>query len=176
MQRLQLGARQRAFTLIEVLVVVFIIGVILGFASLSLGGRSLDDQLDQEARRLQQVLQIASEDAIFTTTEIGLQLLPDGYVFVVPGEPNWVPIERQRSPLRAHRFEIPARLTISQASLGNLGQSPDDGEQLPAILFLSSGEVTPFELELGAPGADSVFRIQGRIDGLIQMRRERAET
>ena len=70
---------QQGFTLIEILVVVFIIGVILGFATLSLSGRALDDKAQEEARRLAEVLRLARDEASMTGFELGWRRTDKGY-------------------------------------------------------------------------------------------------
>jgi general secretion pathway protein H len=70
-------ARRRAtgFTLLEILVVMFIVGIIVGFAVLSADGRAGEDRLQHEAERLKALLDIAAEDAIVYGVEIGLDLM-----------------------------------------------------------------------------------------------------
>jgi len=160
----------RGFTLIEILVVIFIIGVVLGFASLSLGGRSLDDRLDQDARRLHQVMIMALDEAALTTAEIGFQPRKNGYAFLVLGDAGWVPIDNPRSPLRLYEFEIPAKIELTQLPQGL--PEGEDGENMPALFFFSSGELTPFEFVLRAEGTTQRYAYRGRIDGQITMERE----
>ena len=158
----------QGFTLIEVLVVVFIIGVILGFATLSLGGRSLDDRLEQDATRLHRVLELALEEAVLTTTEIGFATADEGYVFVVRGEDGWQPLEASRGPLRAHRFDYPAKIEMQDLPAALATAAAEDEGPRPVALLLSSGELSPFTLLLSAPGVDRRYRISGRPDGLLQ--------
>lgn len=162
--------RQAGFTLIEVLVVVFIIGVVLGFATLSIGGRSLDDRLAEDAARLQRVLQIASEEAVMTTAEIGFLPTQDGYAFLVRGEEQWVPIDNPRSPLRPYKFEIPAKVGFRELPANLPTPNSDDPAAIaPQIYFFSSGELTPFDLGLAVESQEPRFAIQGRIDGLVSL-------
>ncbi|MDN5939946.1 MAG: prepilin-type N-terminal cleavage/methylation domain-containing protein, partial [Salinisphaera sp.] len=56
------ATRGRGFTLLEVLVVAFIIAIIAGFAILSIDTRAGADRLQQEATRMRALMQIASDD------------------------------------------------------------------------------------------------------------------
>ncbi|HEB98834.1 MAG TPA: type II secretion system protein GspH, partial [Thiotrichales bacterium] len=49
----------RGFTLIELLVVIVIIGIVVGFATLSLGGDRRGDELEEESRRFAALLSLA---------------------------------------------------------------------------------------------------------------------
>lgn len=168
-QTLHRHSQQQGFTLLEILVVLFIMGIILGFATLSIGGRSLDDKLAQEAQRLLQVMQIASDEAALTTAEIGFRPVDGGYVFLVKGSESWVPIENPRSPLRSYSFEIPAEIELTEIPQGMPASTEE--KNAPVFFFFSSGELTPFELVLQADGTQERYRYLGRIDGLVSMDR-----
>ena len=51
------------FTLLELLVVMVIIGVLATLVSLTVSGRAVDDRMQAESRRLEQLLQLASDEA-----------------------------------------------------------------------------------------------------------------
>src|SRR3990172_1677903 len=55
---------QRGFTLLELLVVLFIIGITLSFAMLSVGDRTKEHSVQQEAQRLAARLALAGQEAI----------------------------------------------------------------------------------------------------------------
>ncbi len=54
----------RGFTLLEVTVVVFIVGVLVTLAVLSVSGRVRSDQVELEARRIGELIRLAGERAI----------------------------------------------------------------------------------------------------------------
>lgn len=103
--------RQRGFTLIEVMVVIFIIGIIVTFASLTITGRVLSDRLETEAQRLQQLFEMASEDAEMHGMEIGFVYTDRGYAFVATGpKGRWAPIPS--GPLRPREVKDPIMISL----------------------------------------------------------------
>ena len=164
-------ARHGGFTLIEVLVVVFIIGVILGMATLSFSGRALDDKAQEEAQRLLQIFRLASEEATLTGLEIGWISTEEGYRFLALSDQGWTAYG-DGSPLRSRKLADPLQLSVQVDDL----PIPTDPERLtPQVLFLSSGEITPFTVELGAPQLDIGFRIEGNLLGELALARHEAK-
>jgi len=101
----------RGFTLIEVLVVVVIVGILVTFATLSIGNRALGDRLETEARRLQQLFAMAAEDAEMHGTEIGFVYTERGYAFVaVSPRGRWAPITE--GALRPREVQEPITLAL----------------------------------------------------------------
>lgn len=72
------------FTLLEILVVMVIIAVLAGLVSLSVSGRAVDDRMEAEARRLEQLIRIASDEAQAKGVELGFRHTPKGFEFVTP--------------------------------------------------------------------------------------------
>jgi len=69
------------FTLLELLVVVFIIGVLSAMFTLSVGLTGSDQDLETETDRLIALVQLASDEAIMQGRELGMRFYPDGYEF-----------------------------------------------------------------------------------------------
>lgn len=139
--------RRNGFTLLEVMVVLLLIGILTGFAVLSVRGVSEDERLAEEARRLAALLEFNHQEAVLGGEERGVHFEENGYTFMILNRTKeWVPV--QDSPLLT-RHQLPRDFNID---LWVDGRLVDLGEPSPSpqILLLSSGESTDFKLVLGA--------------------------
>lgn len=161
------------------MVVVFIIGVIATLALLSVDNRAADDRLQREARRLDTLLEMASEEAVLFGVELGFEVVPDGYRFLRLDADGWTPIDAGNSPLRPRTLAEGVTLRLIRKDEerrrlpqdGGIDDEDDDAGPHPDVLFLSSGEITPFELALTAAGARSRYRYEGELTGELGMQR-----
>ena len=145
----KIPTRSRGFTLLEVLVVVIIIGVVISFAVLSIN--SDDNTLDEEARRLQALINLTGQEAVLQSKELALQFNEDGYEFLAFDGEKWQPIADDEI-LRPR--VLPDYVAVGYEPEGQkltLGDK-DDEDTPPRIFFLSSGEMTPFRLTLRRRG------------------------
>ncbi|SFF32457.1 general secretion pathway protein H [Fontimonas thermophila] len=185
--------RQHAggFTLVEILVVVLIIGIMLTFATLSVGDRASIDTLDSEARRLEQLFRLAQEEAELNGRELGFRYTDQGYQFLVIGsDGQWLPVAE--GPLRPRRLPPPLQLALrvedrpvppaqeivtpttgdTAAPIPRAADETDDDRPplRPQVMILSSGEFSPFVLDVRAQNLRQGWRIAGTLLG--QIRRE----
>ena len=70
------------FTLIEILVVMVIVGILATFATLKIGNRSMDDRLQTESERFEQLVKLAQEESQVKGIPIGLRFTTSGYQFL----------------------------------------------------------------------------------------------
>lgn len=136
----------RGFTLIEILVVIIVVGLLAALAVVNMGGSGQAREMENEVRELYLLMQTASEQATLNNQEIGLKLLEDGYQFVVFDESNreWgEQVERLFRPRSLPEWLVVTPLI--EDGLPTLAGEEDPLE--PDLVFFSSGEVTPFELE-----------------------------
>jgi general secretion pathway protein H len=68
---------------LELLVVVFIIGILATMFTLSVGLTGGDRDLEREVDRFQALLNLASEEALMQGREIGMRFYVDGYEFAI---------------------------------------------------------------------------------------------
>lgn len=151
---LQTRARQSGFTLIEILVVLVVVGLLAALAVTTMGGSSRGREMENEIRELYLLMQTASEQAVLNNTELGLILEDEGYRFVawedrsgewkVPAEPMF----RLRS--------FPEWITVTEYIENDTPRLASEEDRLrPDVVFFSSGETTPFELEFTLGRDDS---------------------
>lgn len=135
--------RQRAFTLLELVVVLALMGVILSFARLSLGDGGAAARHEQDARTLLAALRLAQEEAVLDGREFGLRMAGDGYDFMQLSGKTWQPMTGSR-PLRARRLGADQRLTLRVDGYPVPLADQLDATDRPQVFLLSSGEATPF--------------------------------
>jgi len=140
------AARTRGFTLVELLVVMVIIGLTLGMATLNAIPSPRQD-LDKEAQRLALLLQLARDEAIVRNRLVAFEANGDRYRFMVRGDAGWEPVTRD-DLLREREFKnSPLQLILEPAGTGN----PD----MLRITFGREPVERPFVLTM-AKGANTV--------------------
>ena len=140
----------RGLTLLEILIVLFIASLITGVAVVSLPAFTQSDYFERESERIRVLVRILSEKAVMDSTNYGLQInryentRVYGYEFFQEAEEfdGWQALNEV--PFKIRRLD--EKLTLS---LRIEGKSLDiSGRDTPPVLILSSGEVTPFELDI----------------------------
>lgn len=184
-------ARAAGFTLLEMVVVILITGILVTFAMLSIGNRPMEDKLENEARRLQAIIQLAAEESEARGVEIGLRFSRSGFrLLAIDENRRWDDYERQGALRRRAVAEpLQLRLRVEGRPVELKAEDPkevqdakpkEDGELRPTdkakaiepqILLLSSGEMTPFSLELIAPGLAYGYRLEGDLFGRLKLER-----
>jgi general secretion pathway protein H len=160
-------SRTRGFTLLEVLVVVIIIGVVISFAVLSIN--SDDKTLEEEARRLQALINLTGQEAVLQSKELALQFNEDGYEFLAYDGEKWHAIADDEI-LRPRT--LPDNVTMDYEPEGQklTLKGMDDEAKPPRIYFLSSGEMTPFRLTVRRRGELDGYLLTGSARGKTELR------
>lgn len=143
--------------------VVVVIGIMSGLAVMAIGGNA-EREFRRDTARLQQLLTMAMDEAAYAGEELGFWIEADGqaYEFLRFDTTTlaWKPYAqdgfgRRESP-DGHRLELvmdgdPVNLQRLYKELLKLDELPDDKEdtgRVPALVFFSDGQYTPFELRL----------------------------
>ena len=157
--------RRSGFTLIEVLVVVMIIAIISAVSVLALGNLGDDRALQNEARRMTALIEMASDEAMLQGRDFGLAVSQRGYRFVEydPFTEHWFEVigddlMRPRTLAEDTEFDLfleDKRIALKLEAAETERSDDDDGdhkdltdEYLPHVLILSSGDIPPFVLEI----------------------------
>lgn len=148
--------------------VVVIIGVIAGAATLAIGG-SGSRELENAARRAEVRVNLACERAAFTGQDIGFSLLDGALRFGYLLPERWMPLaDSADEALRERPLGDGLSLLLLRDGLEVIG----DRESLqPQFVCFSSGELTPFELVLARAGVPERWRLVAGVNGTIELNR-----
>jgi general secretion pathway protein H len=139
------AARHAGFTLIELLVVLVLIGIIVSFAALSVGGNG-QREAELEARRLAALIDLAGDEAVLKAREMGVLFAPDGYQFMSLGDDNtWAALG---DVFRGRKLPAGMSLQLAVDGLPVDIRRPKEPPE-PHVFLLSDGERTAFEVDLG---------------------------
>ena len=136
--------RSRGFTLIELLIVVAILGILTALIAPTLGSERRIS-LHTEADRLARLIEIARIEAVSENRQLGLKVVAKGYAFErFDTERNqWR--EGQGDSLDRYElsqdFDLALKVESRRVTFPEIRKSPP-------VLILSSGEVTPFLIEI----------------------------
>ena len=154
------------FTLLELIVVILIIGLLLTFATISVGTSS-SKELETEAKRFYSLLKLASEEAIMNTQEMALELSKNQYQFLVWGETGFQSPDEEGGNFFRPR-ELPEQIVINLEIEETKIDFDDleEEEELPKIGIFSSGEMTPFSIIFFQDDGEA-YKISGNHNGKI---------
>ncbi len=128
---------QRGMTLVEVMTVLFIVGLTAGIVTLTLPQRPTEEQASAQA--FATLLRDAQDQAIFAGQPLGLQLTDRGYSLVQWRQDRWRPQGRPEI--------LPGAMEIL---LETEARARPDG--WPELVFDPTGIVQPAEFQLRARG------------------------
>jgi general secretion pathway protein H len=179
--------RASGFSLIELLVVISVIGIITSMVLMSLGVLRDDRQLRVEARRISSLIELAQDEAVMQGREFGLEVMVSSYRFVEydPFQLRWVEIIGDDM----FRFrQLPADIEfdllledqiivldmdpeqIEDPDSNDIGRSTET--YAPHVMIFSSGDSTPFELQIVNRSEQQKVIMRGDLTGAIEVMTE----
>lgn len=194
----RLMKRAGGFTLLEMMVVVFIIALLAGATVISVGSTGQDSGLQKERDRLAALMSYVRERGAMLTIEYGIRCAPHGYRFVFfDNRTNqWRP-ETVDESLRARHLAAGLNLSLiieghpivlddknltipksattpAGGKLNTLGADmpstfvAQTADNSPQVLLLSNGDLNSFSLTLERDGTHRSATLQSKADGTIQ--------
>lgn len=169
----------RGFTLLEVMVVIVVIGIIATFAVVQIPANDPAERVYAEARRLAAIMRQQWEEAVLLGQQRGIRVQHNAYTALVLSRDNkkWLSGEALTDesgstlPSRQLGDSFDLELVVEGRPIELkpvTGQTTGAGQ--PQILFLSSGELTEFELTLANRSAErTAYRLHGSINGAIEL-------
>ena len=184
----------RGFTLIEILVVIVIISISIGFVTVNFSSGSDEELAETEVLRIQQLLRFAHEQSVIRGEEYGVRFYSSGYRFLHFNEESetWEDLSNDKL-LHGHTLEQPLELHLYIEQLPvDILESQDDEPEIeekvvnaddniiesatqleskqdeikPQVFLLSSSELTPqFEIHIRIPGSNVEETLQGLPQG-----------
>lgn len=161
----------RGFTLIELLVTVAIVAIILGVVVVSVDFQNVGKSMRNEAQRTGLLMQLASDQAVYSRQQFGIRFHPDSYSFYVlltneEDEEEWQIFEDEQLRFRAP--EVPLEMLVDISGLpivlenliDELSDATDENPISPHIIFLSNGEIIPdFRILISDTGQEFQYEV-----------------
>lgn len=151
---------KRGFTLIEILVVVSIIGITLGFALLAFGDFGTGRRVIVNAEQFSSYLKLVQHQAVLANNTFGVSLNKAGYTTFRFEQTNWQPMPG-KSIFHFRDFPNNMTVNIKTSTRGKLKQ--------PDIVIDSAGNMTEFVAFFGTEKKPVLISLIGHSDGQLML-------
>lgn len=170
------SSRESGFTLLEIMVVIAIVAILTGFVVVNIDLRNTPKTIREQSQRLGLLMQLASDQAIYTKVQFGIRFHPENYEFYFLGadegsEPAWQLLEDERLNFRESNEELEFSVDVAGVPIvleeleEELAGLTEEESLRPHILFLSNGEVIPdFSITVADSEGDYRYQVFTGVD------------
>ena len=163
--------REAGFTLIELLVTVAIISILVGAVVINIEFRNVGKTVHETAMRTGMVMQLASDQAVYSRQQFGIRFHPGSYEFYVlatdeDDEQSWEMIEDEQLRFKTPPLDLEFAVDVSGLPVvledlaDELQDADDENPIQPHIIFLSNGEMIPdFRILVNDMDAEFQFKV-----------------
>lgn len=158
----------------EILVVVVIMGIVISLTVLSIGVTGRDNQLDQETRRIEGLIDLLHERAVLEGRDFGVRVEPAAYEFTVYDtfRDRWLKFD-QEGPYRRRelpqgivfQLQLDSQTVVLKAADRNFKSNAPSSP--PQLAIAASGEGTPFRLTLRREATQAQASVSGDAMGKL---------
>ncbi len=156
--------RDQGYTLLELVVVVFIVGLISAVILLRSGTVRFERKPALYAQQLQSFLQVCQQQAILQPAVIGILFSADkfgAYIFQEGDQAKWVAMAGKDNFWKPR--DIPQDLAVRITATVTFHA----GVITPQIVIQPSGDLTPFSIDIGYTNEPLRYRVSGNAAGEI---------
>jgi general secretion pathway protein H len=159
-------AKNRGFTLIEVMVVVVLIGLMASLVQFNFSGNNPEDKLQHESARFAAIFEVAAEYGMLNNIELGLIVKKDSYQFVGYNGTQWAEIPEQdwqanvtlpdEIELSIELDDLPIEEPMlfdadtfkekDEEGFTLLSKEEQEKKIIPQVYILSGGDLSPFSV------------------------------
>lgn len=151
--------KHKGYTLIEILIVIFIISIVSTVALVTIG-HNKNRRLETIAKQITQMLTLAEEQAMLQPAMLGLYINESSFQFLIYQQ-QWTVL--QDKSLRSHSIPDNVALTFENPT----STDNNDDSLTPQIIISTDGDITPFTLYIGNKGDAPRYVIKGEADGTV---------
>jgi general secretion pathway protein H len=162
------------FTLVEILVVLVIISIVVSITVLSIGVTGRDNELDRESRRIEGLLELLHERAVFEGRDFGVRVEPAAYEFLVYDTDRnlWLKFDdegqyRRRDLPKGVFFQLQLDSQTVVLKVIDRTFKSDGPPPAPQLAIAASGEGTPFRLTLTRDSTQAQAVVNGDAMGKL---------
>lgn len=177
------GHFQRGFSLLELLVALFVIMIVTSLVSLNINTGGQDIELESKVRSLADISSYALDEAQLSGIDMGLLIEVDDtgddslyrYSWWERGRQRWIQPVQDSEVFDTGAFpaEVELELELEGLPVPDLTIPPDPNNPIPHIVFYASGETSPGEIKFRARQSGDILWILewdliGRFSALLR--------
>ena len=159
------SARQRGFTLFELLIVVAIVAITVSMMQFSMGLGDEHRELKRVGKDLGKLFHLLNQEAVFEGRNYAISVQKNGFIVLEFDGDGWAPAGESFFD-RIKMAESQISELIIEDKVIDISKKTDPD---PHILILSSGEMTPFEWRIHDAYSQSGIVLQGNMLGGVLM-------
>jgi type II secretion system protein H len=163
-----MNKKVRGFTLVEIIVVVFIVAIMGLAAVMTLGGGTTSERARDSASQLKSLLSAAEQEAILTQRQIGIVFHEKSYSFAQfdSTKQNWQPLDKDRVLGSEHKLPRDVELLVTVE--GREVMPTASMQTKPQLIVTSQGNQTPFAVGISHKGALQYWLV-GHSSGTVEI-------